>query len=82
MNIDRALAITLLGALAVSTISVGLDAQRRQTRQDQLKERRAAKLKKPFLQNASWMLDYDEARAEAKKQKKWLLTYFTRTFAP
>jgi hypothetical protein len=45
-------------------------------------KQRAAKLSKPFLENATWALDYDKARAEAKKQKKWLLTYFTRSYAP
>ena len=28
------------------------------------------------------LIKHDKARAEAKKQKKWLLTYFTRSYAP
>jgi hypothetical protein len=79
MNIDRSLAILLYGVLAASTLAGSLDAQRGQA---QLIKQRAAKLSKPFLENATWALDYDKARAEAKKQKKWLLTYFTRSYAP
>ena len=45
-------------------------------------ERRAKKLAKPFVTFAPWMLDYDKARAAAKKQDKILLTYFTRSYAP
>jgi hypothetical protein len=78
MNMNRALAITLLGASAAVALQDGLAAQG----QDQLKAQRAAKLKKPFLVSGIWNLDYDEARAEAKKQHKWMLTYFTRSYSP
>ncbi len=65
------------------TLCVGLDAQRRGDKsQEQLKAQRAEKLEKSFLENANWILDYDEARKVAQKEGKFLLTYFTRTFSP
>ena len=50
--------------------------------QEEYKQRRAEKLAKDFLKKADWFLDYDEARAEASKQGKWIFTYFSRTFEP
>lgn len=50
--------------------------------QEEYKARRAEKLAKDFLKKADWHLDYDEARAEAQKQGKWIFTYFSRTFQP
>ncbi len=77
----------LLGGLV---INADLQAQQREpiTRpgqrlsQEEYKNRRAEKLAKEFLKKADWYLDFDEARAEAKKQGKWIFTYFSRTFQP
>jgi len=44
-------------------------------------ERRDAKLKEPFFQNADWITDYDKARAVAKKQGKLIFAYFTRSYS-
>ena len=71
-------------------ISADLQAQQREpiTRpgqrlsQEEYQARRAAKLQKDFLKKADWFLDYDQARAEAQKQGKWIFTYFSRTFQP
>ena len=71
-----------LTLLLSCTLCVGLDAQRRGKSQEQLKAQREGKLEKSFLKNANWILDYDEARKVAQKKGKFLLTYFTRTFAP
>jgi hypothetical protein len=50
--------------------------------QETLIAKRDEKLKKEFLKKADWLLDYDRARAEAKKTGKVLLVYFTRSYAP
>ena len=69
---------TLLGALvSVLTLTAGLSAQS----QDDLIAERAKKLAKPIFKEGNWIFDYDEARAEAKKQGKLLFTYFTRSYA-
>ena len=77
MNIKLTLTLLLF-----CTLISGLDAQRRGKSQEQLKEQRQGKLEKLFLKNANWILDYDEARKVAQKEGKFLLTYFTRTYAP
>ena len=71
-----------LTLLLSCTLCVGLDAQRRGKSQEQLKTQRADKLGKPFLKNANWLLDYDEARRVAQQEDKFLLTYFTRSYSP
>ncbi|MHC4549951.1 MAG: hypothetical protein ACYTEZ_14360 [Planctomycetota bacterium] len=41
-----------------------------------------AKLEEPFVQNAAWVTDYDQARKQAKEQNKLIFAYFTRSYAP
>ena len=84
--------LTLAGAALLGGLIISADLQAQQrdliTRpgqrlsQDEYKARRTEKLQKDFLKKADWILDYDEARAEAKKQGKWIFTYFSRTFQP
>lgn len=50
--------------------------------QEQYVARKEAKLAEPWLQNADWILDYDEAKAAAAKSGKPIFAYFTRSFAP
>lgn len=71
---------TLSGALiaGISVLAAALPAQKSQ---DDLIAERDKKLAKPVFQKANWILDYDEARAEAKKQGKFLFTYFSRSYA-
>ena len=52
-----------------------------QVDQATLIERRAEKLKKPFLTHAPWTTDYDAARQRAKDQNKLIFAYFTRSYA-
>ncbi len=49
--------------------------------QEELKARLDKKLASKFLQNASWITNYDKAREKAKKSKKLIFGYFTRSFA-
>ena len=50
--------------------------------QTDLVAKKEAKLKKEFFKKAPWFTDYDKARAEAKKSKKVIFTYFTRSYSP
>ncbi len=70
----------LSGAL-IAGISVLAAALPAQMSQDELIAEREKKLAKPVFKKASWIFDYDEARAEAKKQGKLIFTYFTRSYA-
>ena len=73
---------TLPAFFILSMMCPGVTVAQDLDREARLVEQRAAKLRKPFLENASWHLDYDQARAAAKKGGKFLLTYFTRSYAP
>lgn len=53
-----------------------------QVSQASLAEQFAAKLESPFIQNADWIRDYDEARARAKETGKPIFAYFSRSFLP
>ena len=74
-------ALKSLGIALVSgaILTTGLAAQKSQ---EELKALRAEKLASSFLGNASWITDYDKARAEAKKSKKVIFAYFTRSYSP
>ena len=48
----------------------------------ELEERLDAKLKKDFVSNARWVLDYEEALARAEKEGKLVFAYFTRSYSP
>lgn len=67
-----------LGA-ALLSLSTALVAQ--QGDQAELIAKRDKKLQEEFLKNAPWITDYDKARAEAKRTKKPIFAYFTRSFA-
>ena len=57
--------------------------QRQEKTPEQLVEQRAEKLAKPVFHEADWIInDYDKAKAVAKKEGKWILTYFTRSYSP
>ncbi|MBL8724049.1 MAG: hypothetical protein JNK49_08380 [Planctomycetes bacterium] len=49
--------------------------------QAELVELRTKKLAKPVFQKAPWVMDYDQARQQAKQEGKLLFTYFTRSYA-
>jgi hypothetical protein len=49
--------------------------------QDQLKRNLEKKLESEFLKKTPWILDFDEAKAAAKKSKKLIFAYFTRSYA-
>ena len=43
---------------------------------------RVGELAKPVFQAAAWHLDYGKAQAEAAREDKLILVYFTRSYAP
>ena len=59
--------------LLTSLVSL-LSAQQPRPSQDELLEQ---KLQSPFLQNATWLTDWQVARATATASKKLIFGYFT-----
>ncbi len=59
--------------IALFLVAASLPAQKRASPEVELK----AKLNSPFLAKADWVLDYDKARAMAKKRKTLIFAYFT-----
>ena len=78
-NALKSLGMALMSGVILTT---ALAAQRQQPDQEELKARREEKLASKFLQNANWITNYDKARTEAKKSKKVIFAYFTRSYAP
>lgn len=72
--------LALLAPLA-GALFVGQIAAQQPPDQDQMKANYEAKLHKDFVAFGGWVTDYDEARARAAKEKKFLFTYFTRSYA-
>lgn len=62
-------------------VAIKAAPQQKQKSQDELVAERDKKLAKEFLKKGSWVTDYDQARAEAKKSGKLLFTYFSRSYA-
>jgi hypothetical protein len=81
-----ALLFTLLPATARAQVPARPQAHDNQESaaptQAELTELRSHKLAKPVFKNAAWRTDFDAAKAEAKKNHKLLLAYFTRSYAP
>lgn len=63
-------------------LALGISAALAAPQQDAFKKQYQDKLGKPFFKKASWITDYDTARAEAKKSSKIIFTYFSRSYAP
>ena len=72
------LAVAILPMLLVA-LSLQTGAQ---PSQEELQQLRDQKLEAKFFKNASWIVDYDEARRVAKESNKLIFAYFTRSFAP
>ena len=67
---------------AAALLASLLPAQNRpQPSQEDLKKLRSEKLAKEVFKKAPWVLDFDQAREQAKKEHKLLFTYFTRSYA-
>jgi hypothetical protein len=68
-------------AVAAACLAGAAVAQAQAPDQEELKRRLDQKLDAGFLKNAAWILDYDEAKAAAKKSGKRIFAYFTRSYA-
>ena len=62
-------------------LALGLCAPGLATAQETMEEKKAAKLKDPFLAKADWLTDYDEAKKQAASTGKLIFGYFTRSYA-
>jgi hypothetical protein len=71
--------VKTLPLLLFSTLIAPVAAQGEQA---EWTERRAKKLASPFLKANQWFTDFDKACAEAKKTKKVVFGYFTRSYSP
>lgn len=63
--------VMLLGALLTATATTQDNAAKK-----------AAKLAEPWLANASWIMDLDEAKTESAQSGKPIFAYFTRSYSP
>lgn len=68
--------LTLVAALLVAAPLSAQDPS-----QADFKARYEEKLAKPFIAAGGWVTDYDLARERAAKEKKFIFTYFTRSYA-
>ena len=75
MTVTRFSAFCLLAVASLAVSACG------QKSQEELIKSREAKLAHEWLELADWNLDYDEARAEAKKTGKPIFAYFSRSYA-
>jgi hypothetical protein len=67
-------------SLSILLLAAALPAQIAD--QGTLIERRAGKLESPFLENALWHTDYDDAREDAAESGKPIFAYFSRSYEP
>lgn len=68
-------------ALPLKAVKIAPAAQGQAPSQEDLVQRRTAKLAKPVFQRAAWLTDFDAAKQQAREQQKLILTYFTRSYA-
>jgi len=52
------------------------------TAQDDTEAKYKAKLEKSFAKKIPWELDFQKAMEKARAQKKLIMGYFTRSYAP
>ena len=71
----RRMMVALVGLLLLATATTTAHAQ------GKYETRKAAKLAKPWIKKAGWILDYDKALEEAKKSGKLIFAYFSRSYA-
>ncbi len=41
-----------------------------------------AKLARPFVKNAAWVMDYDQALLASRASQRLVFAYFTRSYQP
>jgi hypothetical protein len=73
--------MTHLRSAAIALLFLAIPASAIAQDQDQMKKNLDEKLAKTFVKSSPWILDYDEAKAAAKKANKLIFAYFTRSYA-
>lgn len=61
---------------------MGAGVKRKPPTQKELTKRYEDKMGEAWIQNASWVTDFDKARSAAKESGKLIFAYFTRSYAP
>lgn len=51
-------------------------------RAEDLEANLQAKLARPFVENAAWIMDYDAAIQASKVSQRLVFAYFTRSYQP
>ncbi len=74
------LPVCLAGLMAL-TWAAPAPAQRRKPTPEELQHKYEEEIALPFIAKGGWILDYDEARARAKKEGKLIFAYFSRSYA-
>ncbi|MBK8979675.1 MAG: hypothetical protein IPM29_27565 [Planctomycetes bacterium] len=73
---------TAVRAVAVAlACAVAAPAQRPQPTPEELQKKYDEELALPFVQKGNWIVDYDEARARARREGKLIFAYFSRSYA-
>lgn len=62
--------------------AVFAQAKRATLSQAQLQAKYSEKVDEPWFADGGWIDDYDLACKQAAAEKKFILAYFTRTYAP
>lgn len=91
MHAWKPLALTILPWLAIAAGAqeqsvparklVPPPAQAQEPTQQELAAKRDEKMALEVFKKAPWTFDFDQARAEAKKQHKLIFVYFSRSYA-
>ena len=76
MKHAKQLGLLLMPAL----LTPALMAQR--ASQEELKENYEKKIAEDWVEKGGWVLDLDKAKEIAKKEKKAVFVYFSRTYSP
>ncbi len=71
-------AVLMAMAGAFSTLA---GAQRPQPSPEELEKRYKAKLEKPFAKKIAWKMTLDEAMTEARARDRFIVGFFTRSYA-
>jgi len=81
----RCISIEASFVLAVSLLampSVFAQTKRATLSQAELQAKYSEKIHESWFAGGGWVDDYDLARQQAAAEKKFILAYFTRTYAP
>jgi len=76
MKLDKQLGLLLMPVLLAPALMAQGPSQ------EKLKERYDKKIAEDWVEKGGWILDFDKAKAIAKKENKVVFAYFTRSYTP